>query len=42
MISQKIINRMRVMRATSTFPNGNGKISKRRQDRGLGGGCHRR
>ena len=41
MISQEIINRMGVKRRTSTFPNDNGKISWRRQDRCHGGGCHR-
>ena len=39
MISQEIINRMRVMKGTSTFPNGNRKING--QDRCRGGGCHR-
>ena len=42
MISQEIIIRMEVKRGTSTFPNGNGKISARRQDRHCGGGHHRR
>ena len=42
MISKEIINRMGVTRGTSTFSNGNGKISRRRQDRHHGGGCHRR
>ena len=41
MISQEIINRMGVMRRTSTFLNGNGKNSERRQDRRCRGGCHR-
>ena len=42
MINQEIINRMGVTRGMSTFPNGNGKISGRRQDRRRGGGCYRR
>ena len=42
MISQEIINRMGVMRGTSTFPNDNKKISDRRQDWLCGGGCHSR
>ena len=42
MINQEIINRMGVTRRMSTFPNGNGKISGRRQDQSCGGGCHRR
>ena len=42
MISQEIINRMRVTRGTSTFLNGNGKVSGRRQDWCRGGGCHMR
>ena len=39
---QEIINRMRVMRGTSAFPNGNGKIKEGRQDRRRRGGHHRR
>ena len=39
MISQEIINRMWVTRGMSTFPNGNGKISGRRQDQRCGGGA---
>ena len=42
MMSQEIINRMGVMRGTSTFLNDNGKINERRQDQRCGGGCHRR
>ena len=42
MINQEIINRMRVTRGMSTFPNDNGKISGRRQDRHHGGEYHRR
>ena len=37
MISREIINRMGVTRGTSTFPNGNGKISRRWSDRRCGG-----
>ena len=42
MISHEIINRMRVTKETSTFPNDNGKINERQQDRRRGGGRHRR
>ena len=42
MISQEIINRMGVTRGMNTFPNDNGKINRRQQDRCREGGCHRR
>ena len=42
MIRQESINRMGIMRGTSTFSNGNGRIDCGQQDRRHGGGRHRR
>ena len=42
MIRQESINRMGITRGTSTFRNGDGRISGRWQDQRLGGGRHRR